>query len=115
MRLWRRGYKRDDGGRYLADEELTEGSSSSPDFFRYATLTCGFDSNRKEFFLGIRARPVNGSTHWYQLHLTPRDMKILLSRYLGRGKMPDVERKLWEVLLYLWERRLKKTRPKTSE
>ena len=121
MRLKRQGYGRHEGVRELADKELTENPSSARFFFntpRYEDCSCGFDTcgfdasgidkREKEFFLGICARPVDGSTHWYQLTLTPREMKILLSRYLERGEMPDNERNLWEVLLDLWEKRLKR-------
>ena len=122
MRLERQGVQHREGVTELADKELTENPSSSRFFFNephYSETrscgfaTCGFDASgidtrEKEFFLGIRARPVNGSTHWYQLTLTPRDMKILLSRYLEEGEMPDNERNLWEVLLDLWGKRLER-------
>ena len=120
MRLERQGLEHRTGVTPLADKELTETSPSSRFSFKephsFQNCSCGFatcvfdvfETREKEFFLGIHARPVHGSTHWYQLTLTQREMKILLSRYLEEGEMPDNERKLWEVLLDQWEKRLKR-------
>ncbi len=70
-----------------------EHSSSDP----FSLRIRGFDTREDAF-----------SSYWYRITFTPREMKGLLSRYIRMEKIPDVEKKLWEVLLILWERRLKR-------
>lgn len=107
MQLWRRGNYEDQGEPKLVDIELEgdAGYSSDPDVTGYA---CGFDG--KEFFLGMCGIPDvdrANTTHWYTLTLTPREMRVLLSRSLWRNKeIPNAEQALWETFFELWEKRV---------
>ena len=52
--------------------------------------------------------------YWYRISFTPRELKILLSKYLSKGNLSNLEKKLWEIVFDLWESRLKKIDRKRS-
>lgn len=63
------------------------------------------------FSLRIRGhdeRDTSPTEYWYTMTFTPREMKILLSRYIRTQKIPGIEKKLWGMLLDLWEKRLER-------
>ena len=64
--------------------------------------------------LGHDNREQSHTEYWYTMTFTPREMKILLSRYLRTERMPGIEKKLWVMLLDLWEKRLKRRGRKTK-
>ena len=121
MRLSRRGYGNFTNREFvsLADEELPDRTSGSVEYsytkafsLRIRGTDGGKGSIRKDGSLSLP------SEYWYEITLTPRDVKMLLSKSLENPhyteKMPDSEKKLWEVLLDLWEKRLKRQGRKRS-
>lgn len=58
--------------------------------------------------IGFDERDEANTSYSYSMTFTQREMKILLSRYLDIGNVPANEKKLLEVLLDLWEKRLKR-------
>ena len=57
---------------------------------------------------GFDGRDNADSRYWYEMTFTQREMQILLSRYLDMDNVPGNERRMWRVLLDLWEKRLKR-------
>lgn len=113
MRLSKRGYYSDHGESPLADKELPEDSSLS------GMRDCSFGFDGREFILGIRGSD-GDNTYWYALTLTPREVRVLLSKsledayYQRDEEMPDAEKELWGTIFDLWEKRLKKLARKRS-
>lgn len=111
MQLSRKRYERDANADVyqLADRDL-----SDPDQRYYTVVEYSPSGLFSLRIVGDDGRVESRGHYWYNITFTPREIKILLSRYLRTEKMPDIEKKLWEVLLDLWEKRLKKLDRKRS-
>ena len=117
MRLSRRGYYQNTNHepRKLADKDLSDRE--------FGIVQYSFGG--REFTLGIRGGDGienSQSTYWYEITLTLKEMRILLSRSLsspywhfpGGQEISGAERELWGTLFDLWEKRLKKLARKRS-
>ena len=96
--------KRNRGTTPLGSKELPE-SGSMP-----GEVSCSFDGS--EFSLEICGFD-GRQDHWYTLRLTPREVRVLLSKSLEdawwrdeQGQIPDAERALWRTFFELWEKRI---------
>ena len=123
MRLSRLGYRNytNRKPRPLAEaDEMVSGNPYPPSHLKAG---CSFDG--REFSLRIRGGDGNEesrSTYWYEITLTLKEMRTLLSHSLsspywdfpGGREISGAERELWGTLFDLWEKRLKKLVRKRS-
>ncbi len=86
----------------LVDSELPD-----PSRLQYKVMYSSSDPFSLEI-KGFDERDNADTRYWYEMTFTQREMQILLSRYLDMDNVPGNERKMWEVLLDLWGKRLKR-------